>query len=84
MTQQDVMSRVIDIVRPFAKSKEALADVTPETSILKDLKVNSARLVDIILAFEDEFDIGVDDDDADKVNTIDDAVQMVMAKKAAC
>jgi len=39
--------------------------------------------VDIILAFEDEFGIEVDDESADKVRTLGDAVQMILAKTAA-
>ena len=38
--------------------------------------------MDIILAFEDEFGIEVDDDSADKVRTLGDAVQMILQKTA--
>jgi len=44
--------------------------------------VNSARLVDVILDFEDEFDIEVDDEDADAVNTVGDAVTLIEAMLA--
>jgi acyl carrier protein len=80
--EESVMKRIIDIVTPFVKNKSALATITPETSILDDLKVNSARLVDIVLAFEDEFKIEIDDEDADKVKTIGDATKLVIAKIA--
>jgi acyl carrier protein len=83
MTRQEIMSRIVEIVRPYAKNESALKSVSEQTSILKDLKVNSARLVDIILAFEDEFQIGVDDEDADRVGTIGDAVRLVMEKTGA-
>ena len=77
-----VMKQVVDIVTPFVKNKSALDNITPETSILDDLKVNSARLVDIVLAFEDAFGIEIDDEDADKVRTIGDATKLVIAKIA--
>lgn len=80
MNEQQVMDKVVEIVRPFVKNMDAMATLTPSTSILEELKVNSARLVDIVLAFEDEFDIEVEDDDADRVNTIGDATQLVLAK----
>jgi acyl carrier protein len=83
MSQEEiVMKQILEIVAPFAKNKEALANVTPDTSILDDLKVNSARLVDIVLAFEDAFAIEIDDEDADKVRTIGDAARLVVAKIA--
>jgi acyl carrier protein len=73
---------VVEIVSPFAKDKDALESATLETNILEDLKVNSARLVDVILEFEDEFDIEVEDEDADSVNTIGDAVDLIESKSA--
>ena len=42
------------------------------THILDELKVNSARLVDVVLAFEDEFDIEIADEDVDSVKTVGD------------
>ena len=62
------------------EDKDALAGAKLETNILDDLKVNSARLVDVILEFEDEFEIEVEDEDADSVNTIGDAVDLIAAK----
>lgn len=77
MTQEEIFDKVVEIVRPYAKNHEALGNVTEETNILVDLEVNSARLVDVILAFEDAFDIEVEDEDADAVNTVGDAVELI-------
>jgi len=82
MEKSEVQSKVVEIIGRYAKNKEALADANETTNILEDLKVNSARLVDVILDFEDEFDIEVEDDDADAVNTIGDAVALIEAKIA--
>lgn len=82
MTQQEVMDKVVGILKPFVKSPEALASVSMETSILKDLKINSARLVDIVLELEDTFGIAVKDEDADKVKTVGDAVSLIVRAKA--
>ena len=80
MTREEIFEKVIEIVRPYVKNQEALDAVDDNTNILEDLKVNSARLVDIILNFEDEFDIEVADEDADSVNTIGDAVNLIQQK----
>lgn len=82
MDQQQALDKVVAILKPFVKSPEALAAVSMETSILKDLKVNSARLVDVVLEIEDTFGIEVKDEDADKVKTVGDAVKLIMAAKA--
>lgn len=80
MTREEIFDKVVAIVRPFAKDKDALETASMATNILDDLKVNSARLVDVILEFEDEFDIEVEDEDADSVNTIGDAVDLIASK----
>ncbi len=80
MTREEIFAKVIEIIKPFVKNQEALDAVEEDTNILQDLKVNSARLVDIILNFEDEFDIEVEDEDADAVNTVGDAVELIQAK----
>ncbi|MEK6253115.1 MAG: phosphopantetheine-binding protein [Gemmatimonadales bacterium] len=72
----------MEIIGRYAKDKAAIDGATEDTNILEDLKVNSARLVDVILDFEDEFDIEVDDEDADAVNTVGDAVTLIEAKLA--
>lgn len=80
MDKADVMESVVKILTPWVKNEEALAAVSEATNILDDLKVNSARLVDVVIAFEDEFDIEIDDDDVDKVNTVGDAVGLITSK----
>jgi len=80
MDQGEVMERVVKILTPWVKNEEALASVSMETNILDDLKVNSARLVDVVIAFEDEFDIEIADEDVDSVNTVGDSVNLILEK----
>ena len=80
MREAEVMDKVVTILTPYAKNREALSTLGPTTHILDDLKVNSARLVDVVLAFEDEFGIEIADEDVDRVNTVGDAVQLISAK----
>jgi len=82
MSRDEIFAKVMEIIGRYAKNKEALEGTSEETNILDDLKVNSARLVDVILDFEDEFDIEVADEDADAVNTVGDAVALIEAKIA--
>lgn len=80
MTNGQVFDRVVGILKPYAKNEEALAAVAMGTHILTDLKVNSARLVDVVLEFEDAFDIEIADDEVDAVQTVSDAVTMITRK----
>lgn len=80
MTREEVFEKVVDILAKYSKSNLPADKISMETSILDDLKINSARLVDIVLDFEDIFDIEVDDDDADSVSTVGDGVELILAK----
>ena len=80
MDRAEAFEKVVKILTPHVKSQEALASAADSTNILEDLKVNSARLVDIVLAFEDEFDIEIPDEDVDSVNTIGDCVNLIIEK----
>lgn len=80
MDREETFSQVLEIIKPFVKNTEALTKATENTAILEELGVNSARLVDIVLDFEDKFDIEIDDDSADRVRTIGDAVEVIQEK----
>jgi acyl carrier protein len=82
MSRDEIFAKVMEIIGRYAKNKDALEGASEETNILEDLKVNSARLVDVILDFEDEFDIEVADEDADAVNTVGNAVALIVEKIA--
>ena len=80
MTKDEVLKKIVDILSKYSKTEINIDNISMETSILDDLKINSARLVDIVLDFEDVFDIEVDDDDADNVATVGDGVNLILAK----
>ncbi len=80
MEEKQIMESVVKILTPWVKNEDALASVAMDTNILDDLKVNSARLVDVVIAFEDEFDIEIEDEDVDSVNTVGDAVKLIGSK----
>lgn len=54
--------------------------ITMETHLMKDLEADSLDAVEIIMAIEDEFDIEVPDEDAEKFQTVNDLVSYVEAK----
>lgn len=80
MDENKIREEFVNILRAYVKDPELLDKVSDSTHILNDLKVNSARLVDIIIKCEDVYGISIDDDDADKIRTIGDAVSVIKAK----
>lgn len=77
MDKEKIFNDVVSIIKDYVKEPARLEKVDMDTSLLDDLKVNSARLVDIIIQFEDTFDIEIEDDDADNIRTIGDAVNYI-------
>jgi acyl carrier protein len=80
MEEKEVFAEMVKILKPYTKDPTILAQATRETHILDDLKVNSARLVDVIIKCEDVFGITVDDDEADAIRTIGNAVDIIKKK----
>ena len=80
MSQDEIFEQVVKILTPYVKNQEALDTVALSTHILDELKVNSARLVDVVLEFEDAFDIEIADEDVDAVETVGNAVELIASK----
>lgn len=80
MDDKKIFDEMVNILKVYTKDQTLLEKATLDTHILNDLKVNSARLVDVIIKCEDVFEISVDDDEADKIRTIGDAVRIVKQK----
>ncbi len=53
------------------------AEVTPEASITDDLGADSLDQVELVMAFETEFNIDIPDEEAEKIKTVGDAVQKI-------
>ena len=54
--------------------------IKPETHLMKDLEADSLDAVEIIMAIEDEFEIEIPDEDAEKFQTVGDLINYVEAK----
>lgn len=55
-------------------------DITPETTFVDDLCADSLDIFQIIMGIEEEFDIEIDNEEAEKITTVQDAVEQI--KKA--
>ncbi|MFH0926748.1 MAG: acyl carrier protein [bacterium] len=52
-------------------------EVTSEASFIEDLGADSLDTVELVMAFEEEFDIEIPDDDAEKIITVGDAINYI-------
>ncbi|WOI54759.1 acyl carrier protein [Parvularcula sp. LCG005] len=53
------------------------AKVTPEASFIDDLGADSLDIVELVMAFEEEFDIEIPDDAAETIQTVGDAIKFI-------
>jgi acyl carrier protein len=57
-----------------------LEEVVPEASFVDDLGADSLDLVELIMSMEEEFDTDISDEDAEKIQTVQDAISYVQAQ----
>lgn len=55
--------------------------VTPEASFVDDLGADSLDTVELIMAFEEEFDVEIPDTDAEKIKTVQDVIDYIEENK---
>lgn len=53
------------------------ADVTMESSLMEDLEADSLDLVDLVMSFEDEFDVEIPDEAIESIKTVGDIVAYI-------
>lgn len=78
MEREAVFSTVVKVVSRFIRDQKLLEDIGGKTRIIEDLDINSARLIDVVLALEDEYEIEVDDSVLNRIGTIDDAIDVII------
>jgi acyl carrier protein len=71
------------IIKQFGEDKKS---VTLESSFVNDLGADSLDIVELVMELEDEFDVNIPDEDAEKMQTVGDAVKYIneYTKKKWC
>jgi acyl carrier protein len=75
IVEKSVEQRVIDIT--VEQLKVSPEEVTLEASFIEDLGADSLDLVELIMAMEEEFGLEISDEDAEKIQTVQDAVNYI-------
>lgn len=72
---QDIEAQVKQIIKEQLDVNEE--NIKPESTFIDDLGADSLGLVELVLAFEEAFEIDIPDEDTDKIRTVQDAVDYI-------
>ena len=71
----EVSDKVIDIVcDQMGASRDK---ISPSTSFVNDLGADSLDTVELVMEFEEQFDINIPDEDAEKIQSVGDAIKYI-------
>jgi acyl carrier protein len=80
MDRQTILDELKKVLAPYTANKAALDSINDQTNLVKDLKINSANLVDIIIDAESKYNIEIDLDSAEKMNIVGSCIDVIMEK----
>ena len=80
MKKEELIAKLKPIIEPYVQDEEAFKNLSEDTDFVKDLQINSANLVDIILDIEDEFDIRLENEDMEQMLDVKSAMSIVTSK----
>lgn len=80
MSKDDIAQKVQDIIAENLGVNRS--EVVPAASFINDLNADSLDIVELVMAIEKEFDLEIPDDEAEKIRTVQDAVDYIVANVA--
>jgi acyl carrier protein len=72
---ENIEEKVIDIVSEQMGVDKS--EITRETSFVNDLNADSLDTVELVMEFEDQFDLSIPDDEAEKIQTVGQAIDYI-------
>ncbi len=76
-TEEQIFDKVVGIVSEQMGVDKG--EIKKETSFVNDLNADSLDTVELVMEFEDEFDMSIPDEEAEKIQTVGAAVEFIMS-----
>ena len=80
MDRTAILSELKKVLAPYTEDKAMLEGINEQTDLIKDLKINSANLVDIIIDAESQYNIEIDFDAAEKMYNVGNCIDVIAEK----
>jgi acyl carrier protein len=75
-----ILNELKKVLAPYTEDKAILEGINEQTDLIKDLKINSANLVDIIIDAESQYNIEIDFDAAEKMYNVGNCIDVIAEK----
>lgn len=76
-------AKLKEIISPYLPEDVSVQEIDEESHLINDLNINSTHLVDIVLDVEDAFDITIEDDELEKMDTVAGSLALISKKQTA-
>ena len=73
---KEIENKVIDIICEQMGAEKS--EISQETSFINDLNADSLDTVELVMEFEDEFDMSIPDEEAEKIQTVGAAIDYII------
>lgn len=83
MTTEYIYNKLEPIIKSYLPEDVSSEQVNPDSDLTRELNINSAHLVDIVLDIEDEFDIEFKNEDMENLRSVNDAISLIKNKTAS-
>ncbi len=80
MDRKAILNELKKVLAPYTEDKAMLEGINEQTDLIKDLKINSANLVDIIIDAESQYNIEIDFDAAEKMYNVGNCIDVIAEK----
>ena len=80
MNKEERYQKLKDIIKVYLPEDVNITAIQPNSNFISELNINSANLVDIVLDVEDAFDIRLENEDMDEMQTVDNALDIINKK----
>ena len=77
INDSEILDKLKEIIKPYLGVDLDLDNLTGKEHLVEDLKINSAHIVDIIIDIESAFDILIEDESINQMNTVNDSIEVI-------
>lgn len=83
MTSEEIFALLEPIIKTYLPEDVSASEINRNSDLTRELNINSAHLVDIILDIEDVFNIEFKNEDMEKLRNVEDAISLIYQKTSS-